>query len=225
MVTTVGSEQKATVAQQLGADVVINHKREADVAQAMARACPDKFEVIMDGVGGPLQDACIANLAPGGQIYLTGYIAEYPHNQGAFCMPFWKKSSTLNKQRRHKSDPWQRCSLGWGLLEFAVAACTDLAYQSDADLRTPCAISARDFTLEGVSQMPRSQVAGRGPAMQTSSGAGRKVILGRNGASPAACGRQCVSYPALRSLLVYISDVKDALFVGRVVCCTCLRCF
>ena len=82
VVTTVGSERKAEVARRLGADVVINHRTCDDMAHAFAQACPEGFDVVMDGVGGALQEAFIPSLAPNALVLLTGYISEYPHNPG-----------------------------------------------------------------------------------------------------------------------------------------------
>ena len=81
--STAGSEHKAKIAKQLGADTVIRYKEVDDLAQEFKTACPDGFEVVMDGVGGTLQEAFLGNLVPGAKVLLTGYISEYPHNEGA----------------------------------------------------------------------------------------------------------------------------------------------
>jgi len=63
VVTTVGSEEKAAFARRLGADVVINHRRE-DVAAALAR---HPVDVAMDCVAGPNLGKCLAAMARGGR--------------------------------------------------------------------------------------------------------------------------------------------------------------
>ena len=63
VVTTVGTEEKAAFVTSLGADVVINHRKE-DVAAALAKHPAD---VAMDCVAGPLLGKCLATMARGGR--------------------------------------------------------------------------------------------------------------------------------------------------------------
>lgn len=63
VVTTVGSDEKAAFVARLGADVVINHRKE-DVATALAR---HPVDVAMDCVAGPNLDKCLATMARGGR--------------------------------------------------------------------------------------------------------------------------------------------------------------
>ena len=81
MTATVGSDRKAELVRALGANEVVQYRTCGDTAEALARACPEGFDVAMDGVGGAMQDAILVNLAPGGTVLLTGYISEYPHTQ------------------------------------------------------------------------------------------------------------------------------------------------
>lgn len=76
--TTVGTPGKAEVAKELGADVVINH-RSQDVSEALAEACPEGLDWVVDGVGGTLQDELISRMKPGATMLQIGYISEYPH--------------------------------------------------------------------------------------------------------------------------------------------------
>ncbi len=63
VVTTVGSEEKASFVTRLGADAVINHRKE-DVAAALAR---HPVDVAMDCVAGPNLGRCLATMARGGR--------------------------------------------------------------------------------------------------------------------------------------------------------------
>jgi NADPH-dependent curcumin reductase CurA len=83
VVTTVGSHRKDKVAVELGADIVINHRDCANMCHALREACPEGFDVVMDGVGRALQDAYLEHLAPSAKVLLTGYISEYPHTSSA----------------------------------------------------------------------------------------------------------------------------------------------
>lgn len=40
-----------------------------------------QIDIAYEGVGGPLRDAVLANLAPAGQVLAVGYISEYPHTR------------------------------------------------------------------------------------------------------------------------------------------------
>lgn len=63
VVTTVGADEKAAFAARLGADVVINHRKE-DVASALAS---QPVDVAMDCVAGPDLGKCLATMARGGR--------------------------------------------------------------------------------------------------------------------------------------------------------------
>lgn len=63
VVTTVGSDEKAAFVTRLGADVVINHRKE-DVASALAQ---HPVNVAMDCVAGPGLGKCLATMARGGR--------------------------------------------------------------------------------------------------------------------------------------------------------------
>ena len=52
-----------------------------DVAQVLAEEYPQRIDIAYEGVGGPLRDAVVDNLAPGGRLLAVGYISGYPHTQ------------------------------------------------------------------------------------------------------------------------------------------------
>lgn len=63
VVTTVGSDEKAEFVRKLGADVVINHRRE-DIVGVLGE---NRVDVALDCVGGPALSACLATMNPGGR--------------------------------------------------------------------------------------------------------------------------------------------------------------
>lgn len=63
VVTTVGSDEKAEFVRSLGADVVVNHRKQ-DVAAALAANPPN---IALDCVCGPGFGPCIENMAQGGR--------------------------------------------------------------------------------------------------------------------------------------------------------------
>lgn len=86
VVATVGSETKARLALELGADHVINYQTCTAMGDAFKVVCPELFSVVMDGVGGSMQDDLIECTAPLGKVLLTGYISEYPHTEGKYSL-------------------------------------------------------------------------------------------------------------------------------------------
>lgn len=49
----------------------------------LAEEYPQRIDIAYEGVGGPLRDAVVDNLAPGGRLLAVGYISAYPHTQTA----------------------------------------------------------------------------------------------------------------------------------------------
>lgn len=62
----------------LGFDDAIDHR---ELADGLARACPDGVDLFLDGVGGNLHDAVLDRLNPRGRVVLLGFISGY--NEGA----------------------------------------------------------------------------------------------------------------------------------------------
>jgi NADPH-dependent curcumin reductase CurA len=82
VVATCGSEAKAKLLKELGADRVINYHEE-NVADVLKREFPQGIDLAYEGVGGALLDAVLDNLAPRGRVLSVGYISSYPHNHQA----------------------------------------------------------------------------------------------------------------------------------------------
>ncbi|MFA4944748.1 MAG: NAD(P)H-quinone oxidoreductase [Lentisphaeria bacterium] len=76
VVTTVGSEEKAEFVRRLGADVVINHKKE-DVAAVLAR---HPVNVAMDCVAGPDLGRCLQTVARGCRWIVIATLGGAPTN-------------------------------------------------------------------------------------------------------------------------------------------------
>ncbi|MGI9085751.1 MAG: NAD(P)H-quinone oxidoreductase [Aeromicrobium sp.] len=68
VVTTVGSEEKAAVCRDLGADVVVNH-REQDFAEVLS---DDRADVVLDIIGAKYLARNIDVLAPAGRLVVIG---------------------------------------------------------------------------------------------------------------------------------------------------------
>jgi NADPH-dependent curcumin reductase len=77
-----GGPQKCEwIADELGFDETIDYKSD-DVAARLREAAPDGIDLYFDNVGGPILDACLAQLALRGRIVLCGAISGY-NDRGA----------------------------------------------------------------------------------------------------------------------------------------------
>ncbi len=71
-----GPQKCAWVVDELGFDAAIDYKYD-DVAARLREHCPGGIDLYFDNVGGPILDACLAQLAMRGRIVLCGAIASY----------------------------------------------------------------------------------------------------------------------------------------------------
>ncbi|HEY1687663.1 MAG TPA: NADP-dependent oxidoreductase [Solirubrobacteraceae bacterium] len=71
-----GPEKCAWVVDELGFDAAIDYKGE-DVAARLHELCPNGIDLYFDNVGGPILDACLAQLAMRGRVVLCGAISSY----------------------------------------------------------------------------------------------------------------------------------------------------
>lgn len=77
VVGIVGTEDKAKmITEQFGFDAAINYKTE-NVAEAIARNCPNGVDIYFDNVGGAVSDAVLPYMNPYGRIPVCGTIADY----------------------------------------------------------------------------------------------------------------------------------------------------
>jgi NADPH-dependent curcumin reductase CurA len=71
-----GPQKCAWIVQELGFDEAIDYKSQ-DVAARLREIAPDGIDLYFDNVGGPILDACLAQLALRGRVVLCGAISGY----------------------------------------------------------------------------------------------------------------------------------------------------
>jgi NADPH-dependent curcumin reductase CurA len=71
-----GASKCAFVADELGADAVIDYKAEKDLSAAVGRNCPQGVDLYFDNVGGPTLDAALAHLREDARVVLCGRISQ-----------------------------------------------------------------------------------------------------------------------------------------------------
>ncbi|XP_051578555.1 prostaglandin reductase 2 isoform X2 [Myxocyprinus asiaticus] len=72
-----GSDQKCqTLVTELGFTAAINY-RNGDISSALRELCPKGIDIYFDNVGGPISDAVISQMNPGGHVILCGQISQY----------------------------------------------------------------------------------------------------------------------------------------------------
>lgn len=76
VIAVCGGDDKAALVQSLGADRVINYRRE-DVDTVLRNEYPRGIHLVYEGIGGKLFDTCVDHLAPMGRLLIVGYISEY----------------------------------------------------------------------------------------------------------------------------------------------------
>ena len=83
VVGTAGSDEKcAWLTQELGFDAAINYKK-ADLASALADACPAGIDVQFENVGGDILDHCLRLMNNYGRVVICGLISMYNSNNNA----------------------------------------------------------------------------------------------------------------------------------------------
>jgi hypothetical protein len=77
-----GGEEKCRHGEeQLGFDAVIDYKA-GSIGKALHQYCPDGIDVYFDNVGGPILDACLAQLARHARVVICGAISQYNATDG-----------------------------------------------------------------------------------------------------------------------------------------------
>lgn len=71
-----GAEKCGWVVDELGFDVCLDH-RSPDLAEQLAKACPDGIDVYFESVGGKVFDAVLPLLNPKARVPVCGLIAQY----------------------------------------------------------------------------------------------------------------------------------------------------
>jgi hypothetical protein len=80
-----GPQKCAWIVDELGFDEAIDYKS-GDVAARLREIAPDGIDLYFDNVGGPILDACLAQLALRGRVVLCGAISGY-NDRGAVKGP------------------------------------------------------------------------------------------------------------------------------------------
>ncbi len=82
-----GTDDKvAWLLDELGFDAAFNHRTAPDLAQAVARACPEGIDVDYENVGGMVFDAVFGTMRYGGRIVVCGAISQYEREPRP-CVP------------------------------------------------------------------------------------------------------------------------------------------
>lgn len=81
VIATCGSEEKASVLRDLGADRVVVHSQE-DLSKVLDTEFPEGLDLVYEGVGGKMHTTALAHLKPGGRQLQVGYISHYPNAAG-----------------------------------------------------------------------------------------------------------------------------------------------
>lgn len=78
VVGSAGSEAKvAYLRDELGFDAAFNYRRCADLDAMLQQLCPEGIDIDFENVGGPLFEAVLRRMNPGGRVVLCGMIAQY----------------------------------------------------------------------------------------------------------------------------------------------------
>lgn len=78
VVGSAGSEAKvAYLRDELGFDAAFNYRRCTDLDAMLQQLCPEGIDIDFENVGGPLFEAVLRRMNPGGRMVLCGMIAQY----------------------------------------------------------------------------------------------------------------------------------------------------
>lgn len=98
VIGTTSSAAKAQLLHELGCDRVINYHAE-NVREVLKNEYPRGINLVFEGVGGDLFEACVENLAVRGRLITLGFISEYRTGPQAVTQPriyhqvLWKSST------------------------------------------------------------------------------------------------------------------------------------
>src|SRR5690554_4575711 len=93
-----GNDEKAAMLADLGANRVINYRRES-LTEVLSREYPRGVDLVYECIGGQVFDTCVEHLAFKGRLLIVGYISEYRNGPEAIIAPriytklLWKSAS------------------------------------------------------------------------------------------------------------------------------------
>ncbi|KAJ7553369.1 hypothetical protein O6H91_06G095600 [Diphasiastrum complanatum] len=88
VVATCGGQEKALLLRSLGADRVIDYKKE-DIKQVLNREFPKGVDLVYESVGGHMFEICLDALSKFGRIVVIGMVSQYQGEKG------WQPSNYL----------------------------------------------------------------------------------------------------------------------------------
>lgn len=98
VIALTGSDHKAALLRELGADRVVNYRTES-LPGVLAREYPRGLDIAYDSVGGPIFDAFLDHLAMYGRLIVSGHTSDFdkpvedvPHPR-AYHKLYWKSAS------------------------------------------------------------------------------------------------------------------------------------
>lgn len=98
VVAVCGGGEKAALLARLGADRVVDHRRE-DLGAVLRAEYPKGVDLVYECVGGPTFDVCVDHLAMRGRLLIVGYMSEYQEGAETVTAPrlytklLWKSAS------------------------------------------------------------------------------------------------------------------------------------
>ena len=109
VIAITGNDDKAVLLRELGADRVINYRREK-VGEVLAREYPNGIDIAYDSAGGEIFDALVDNLAMRGRLIISGHTSDFentieniPHPR-IYHKLYWKSASVRGFQNQVFSE-------------------------------------------------------------------------------------------------------------------------
>jgi NADPH-dependent curcumin reductase CurA len=105
VIALTGADEKIALLQSLGADRVVNYRRE-NLFEILAREYPRGIDIAYDSVGGEIFDAFLENLAMRGRLVISGHTSDFDKAVESVAQPriyrklYWKSASVRGFQNQ-----------------------------------------------------------------------------------------------------------------------------